>query len=122
VQEATDALSKLEQSPEPKTPKQLQAMKKREHTLKPLIHAVLSCGLLLHQDNHVKLALAICITELFRVKAPQPPFQDNHLRVPTYLFIIMHAYVTLIETRVCDSEGFFDFRMYLNSLLVCLRI
>jgi hypothetical protein len=122
VQEATDALSKLEQSPEPKTAKQLQAMKKREHALKPLIHAVLSCGLLHHEDKDVKLTLAICITELFRVKAPEPPFQDNHLRVPTYLFIIMHAYVTLIETRVYDSEGFFDFRMYLNSLLVCLRI
>jgi hypothetical protein len=114
VQEATDALSKLEQSPEPKTAKQLQAMKKREHALKPLIHAVLSCGLLRHQDNHVKLTLAICITELFRVKAPEPPFQDNHLKV-----LVNYAYVTLIETRVCDYEGLFSFHFfkYICSLI-----
>jgi sister-chromatid-cohesion protein PDS5 len=63
--------------------------------LKPLIHAVLSCGLLHHEDKDVKLTLAVWITELFRVKAPEPPFQDNHLRV------------TLIQTQVCDCQGFF---------------
>ncbi|WJX30406.1 hypothetical protein P8452_18948 [Trifolium repens] len=91
LQEATDALSKLEQSPEPKTAKQLQAMKKREHALKPLIHAVVSCGLLRHQDKDVKLTLAICITELFRVKAPEPPFEDKHLKDVFKLIIGLFA-------------------------------
>ncbi|MCI70723.1 sister chromatid cohesion PDS5-like protein, partial [Trifolium medium] len=37
MSEAADALSKLEQSGEPETAKEVQAIKKREDALKPLI-------------------------------------------------------------------------------------
>ncbi|XP_045822500.1 sister chromatid cohesion protein PDS5 homolog B-like isoform X1 [Trifolium pratense] len=91
LKEAADALSKLQQSGEPQTPKEVQAIKKQEDALKPLIDAVVCRGLLCHQDNDVKLLVAICVTELFRVKAPEPPFQDQHLRDVFKLIIGLFA-------------------------------
>lgn len=81
MQKAANALSNIEQSPQPQTAKEVQAMKKREDALKPLTDAVVCGGLLRHEDKDVKLLVAICVTELFRVKAPEPPFEDKHLRV-----------------------------------------
>jgi sister-chromatid-cohesion protein PDS5 len=81
VQKAANALSNLEQSPEPQTAKEVQAMKKREDALKPLTDVVVCGSLLHHDDKDVKLLVAICVTELFRVKAPKPPFEDMYLRV-----------------------------------------
>ena len=81
VQQAANALSQLEQSPQPRTAKEVQAAKKREASLKPLADA-LCRGLLQHADKDVRFLVAICVTELFRVKAPEPPFEDKYLRVP----------------------------------------
>ncbi|CAJ2674086.1 unnamed protein product [Trifolium pratense] len=80
LRKAANALSNLEQSPEPQTAKEVQAMKKREDALKPLTDAVVCRSLLHHDDKDVKLLVAICVTELFRVKAPKPPFEDMYLR------------------------------------------
>lgn len=80
AQQAANALSQLEQSPQPRTAKEVQAAKKRDADLKPLADA-LTRGLLQHADKDVRLLVAICVTELFRVKAPEPPFEDKHLRV-----------------------------------------
>ncbi|GAU33080.1 hypothetical protein TSUD_227390 [Trifolium subterraneum] len=66
-------------------------MKKREDALKPLIDAVVCHGLLHHEDKDVKLLVAICVTELFRVKAPEPPFEDKHLRDVFKLIIGLFA-------------------------------
>ncbi|KAK2453745.1 sister chromatid cohesion protein PDS5 protein A [Trifolium repens] len=80
LRKAANALSNLEQSPEPQTAKEVQAMKKREDALKPLTDVVVCGSLLHHDDKDVKLLVAICVTELFRVKAPKPPFEDMYLR------------------------------------------
>lgn len=74
-------MSELKQSPQPRTAKEVQAAKKQEDALKPLADALVRGGLLRHVDKEVKLLVAICVAELFRVKAPEPPFEDKHLRV-----------------------------------------
>jgi len=113
VQKAANALSELDQSPQPRTAKEVKAMKKRDDALKPLIDAVVCGGLLQHEDKDVKLLVAICVTELFRIKAPEPPFEDKHLRV-----LVNYAYVILIETRVCDCEGFFCSQFFFHLFSV----
>ena len=112
MQKAANVLSTLDQSPQPRTAKEVKAMKKREDALKPLIDAVVCGGLHQHGDKDVKLLVALCVTELFRIKAPEPPFEDKHLRV-----LVNYAYLTLIETRVCDCEGFFSFHFFLTFFL-----
>ncbi|KAK7321020.1 hypothetical protein VNO77_31092 [Canavalia gladiata] len=72
-------LSQLEQS-QPQTAKEVQATKKRETALKPLAKALVCRSLLQHTDKDVRFLVAVCATELFRVKAPEPPFEDKHLR------------------------------------------
>ncbi|XP_012567744.1 sister chromatid cohesion protein PDS5 homolog B isoform X3 [Cicer arietinum] len=91
LRKAANALSNIEQSPQPQTAKEVQAMKKREDALKPLTDAVVCGGLLRHEDKDVKLLVAICVTELFRVKAPEPPFEDKHLRDVFKLIIGLFA-------------------------------
>lgn len=91
MQKAANALSELDQSPQPRTAKEVKAMKKRDDALKPLIDAVVCGGLLQHEDKDVKLLVAICVTELFRIKAPEPPFEDKHLRDVFKLIIGLFA-------------------------------
>ncbi|XP_050886005.1 sister chromatid cohesion protein PDS5 homolog B isoform X2 [Lathyrus oleraceus] len=91
LRKAADALSKLEQSPQLEIIKGVQASKKRDDALKPLIDAVVYGGLLCHEDKDVKLLVAICVTELLRVMAPDPPFEDRHLRDVFKLIIGLFA-------------------------------
>ncbi|CAL5211822.1 unnamed protein product [Lathyrus oleraceus] len=80
LRKAADALSKLERSPQLEIIKGVQASKKRDDALKPLIDVVVCGGLLCHEDKDIKLLVAICVTELLRVMAPDPPFEDRKLR------------------------------------------
>ncbi|XP_020238238.1 sister chromatid cohesion protein PDS5 homolog A isoform X2 [Cajanus cajan] len=91
LRQATDALSELKQSPQPKTAKEVKASKKREAALKSLANAVVSGGLLQHADRDVRLRVAICVTDLFRLMAPEPPFEDKHLRDAFKLIISLFA-------------------------------
>ncbi|XP_058724136.1 sister chromatid cohesion protein PDS5 homolog B isoform X3 [Vicia villosa] len=91
LRKAADALSKLEQSPQPEVTKAVQASKKRDVALKPLIDALVYGGLLCHEDKDVRLVVAICVTELLRVMAPDPPFEDRHLRDVFKLIIGLFA-------------------------------
>ncbi|MCI93420.1 sister chromatid cohesion protein PDS5-like A-like, partial [Trifolium medium] len=52
-------------------------MKERDDALKPLIDVVVCRGLFCDEDKDVKLMIAICVIELFRVMAPKPPFEDK---------------------------------------------
>ncbi|XP_061341944.1 sister chromatid cohesion protein PDS5 homolog B [Gastrolobium bilobum] len=90
LRQAANALCQLEQSPQPRTAKEVQAAKKREAALEPLANAVVR-GLLQHADKEIRLQVAICVTELFRVKAPEPPFEDKHLRDVFKLIISLFA-------------------------------
>lgn len=97
LREAANALSTLDQSPQPRTAKEVKAMKKREDALKPLIDAVVCGGLLQHGDKDVKLLVALCVTELFRIKAPEPPFEDKHLR--DVFKLIIGLFADLADTK-----------------------
>lgn len=95
MQKAANALSQIEQSRQPRTAEELQAAKKQEDALKPLSNAVVCGGLLQHADKEVRLLVAMCVTELFRLTAPEPPFEDKHLRV-SIMCSIVEIFVVLL--------------------------
>jgi len=72
-------LSQIEQPLE--TFKKAEATKKLEAAIKPLRKSILKHYLIKHTDKEVKLLVAICVSEVFRVLAPEPPFEDKYLRV-----------------------------------------
>lgn len=101
VQQAANALSQLKQSPQPRTAKELQAVKKREEALKSLANAVAGSDMLQREDKDVRLVVAICVTELFRVMAPEWPFEDTHLRVSIMCIIVEICDVFISPFSVC---------------------
>ena len=80
LQQAANALSEIEQPSTSEAARKLEAIKNLEVSTKPLRKAIVH-GLLQHKDKEVRLLVAICISEIFRVMAPEPPFEDKYLRV-----------------------------------------
>jgi sister-chromatid-cohesion protein PDS5 len=80
LQQVANALSEIEQPSSREAAKKLEATKKLEVAIKPLSKAIVQ-SLLQHKDKEVRLLVAICISEIFRVMAPEPPFEDKYLRV-----------------------------------------
>lgn len=80
LQQAANALSAVEQPSFQEAAKKLETAKKLEVATKPL-RKVIVHGLLQHKDKEVRLLLAICVCEIFRIMAPEPPFEDKNLRV-----------------------------------------
>lgn len=101
LQKAVRALSHLEQFPQFETTNEVQADKKKEAaqkqeaSLKPLENAIV-CGLLQHADKDVRLLVAICVAEIFRVRAPEPPFEDKDLKVYIINKINENLYLSLL--------------------------
>lgn len=58
---------------------------KLKKALRPLREAIIKHSLAQHKDKDVKLLIAICVTEIFRLMAPEMPFEDECLKV-TILF------------------------------------
>ncbi|PQM37523.1 hypothetical protein Pyn_32889 [Prunus yedoensis var. nudiflora] len=85
LRQAASSLSQLEQASSP------EALKK----LKPLTEAIVH-GLLQHRDKDVRLLVAICVTEMFRVMAPEPPFVDKYLR--DVFKLILSTFTELADT------------------------
>ncbi|XP_062146872.1 sister chromatid cohesion protein PDS5 homolog B isoform X4 [Alnus glutinosa] len=79
LKQVANALSEIEQPSSREAAKKLEATKKLEVAIKPLRKAILQ-SLLQHKDKEVRLLVAICISEMFRVMAPEPPFEDKYLR------------------------------------------
>ena len=94
LQQAITALSQLEQFAQIETSNEEQAnnnqkketLRKQQNaqnrvaSLKTLEDAIAS-DLLQHADKDVRLLVAICIAEIFRVRAPEPPFEEKDLKV-----------------------------------------
>ena len=80
MQQAVSALSQLEQSSSSGANNKLEAAKKIEGAIKPLKKKIIN-GLLQHRDKDIRLLVAICVSEIFRILAPEPPFEDKYLRV-----------------------------------------
>ncbi|XP_021806603.1 sister chromatid cohesion protein PDS5 homolog A isoform X3 [Prunus avium] len=85
LRQAASSLSQLEQASSP------EVLKK----LKPLTEAIVH-GLLQHRDKDVRLLVAICVTEMFRVMAPEPPFVDKYLR--DVFKLILSTFTELADT------------------------
>ncbi|XP_057735278.1 sister chromatid cohesion protein PDS5 homolog B isoform X2 [Arachis stenosperma] len=114
LREAVNALCNLEQSPQPQNAKEAQAAQKRESALKPLVDA-LCRGLLRHPDKDVRLLVAICVTEIFRVKAPEPPFEDKYLR--EVFKLIVNSFADLADI----ASPYFSKRVKLLDTVAQLR-
>ncbi|KAJ6405305.1 hypothetical protein OIU84_013299 [Salix udensis] len=87
LRQAANALSQIEQPLE--TFQKTEAIKKLEAAINPLRKSILKHGLIKHTDKEVKLLVAICVSEVFRVLAPEPPFEDKYLRDIFILFLNM---------------------------------
>lgn len=83
LQRAISALSQLEQPSSQEVAKKSEAAKKIEAAIKLLKKRIVN-GLLQHRDKDVRLLVAICVSEIFRILAPEPPFEDKYLRVKLY--------------------------------------
>ncbi|KAK7373149.1 hypothetical protein VNO80_06547 [Phaseolus coccineus] len=112
---AANALSQIKQSPQPRTAKELQAAKKQEDALKPLSNAVVCSGLLQHADKEVRLVVATCVTELFRLMAPEPPFKDKHLRD------VFKLIINLFEDLADTASPFFSKRVKVLEIMAQLK-
>ncbi|XP_027940300.1 sister chromatid cohesion protein PDS5 homolog A isoform X2 [Vigna unguiculata] len=115
LRKAANALSQIKQSPQPRTAKELQAAKKQEDALKPLSNAVVCGGLLQHADKEVRLLVAMCVTELFRLMAPEPPFEDEHLRD------VFKLIINLFEDLADTASPFFSKRVKVLEIMAQLK-
>ncbi|KAG6608062.1 Sister chromatid cohesion protein PDS5-like A-B, partial [Cucurbita argyrosperma subsp. sororia] len=79
LRQVVDAFACLEQSYVPDATRESEPAKKLESSIKPLMKSIVN-GLLRNRDKDVRLLLAICVSEMFRVTAPEPPFEDKYLR------------------------------------------
>ncbi|XP_065880511.1 sister chromatid cohesion protein PDS5 homolog B [Euphorbia lathyris] len=92
LRQAATALSQIEQSSSlHEESKKAESMKRLEVAIRPLTKSIIKHGLLRHNDKDVKLLVAICVSEMFRVLAPEPPFEDKYLRDIFKLILSMFA-------------------------------
>ncbi|KAK9945794.1 hypothetical protein M0R45_011293 [Rubus argutus] len=87
LREAAVAFAELEQ---PSGTKKLEATRKLEAAINPLKETIVN-GLLRHKDKDVRLLVAICATEIMRLMAPEPPFEDRDLRDVFRLLVSVFA-------------------------------
>lgn len=86
LRQAGSALSELDQS------------SSLEPVIKPLINSLVKHGLIQNKDKDVRLLVAICINEIMRVLAPEPPFSDEIFRDIFKLFASMFAELGDVES------------------------
>ncbi|CAM8937206.1 unnamed protein product [Rhodiola kirilowii] len=58
-----------------------------EPAIKPISTYLFDHGLVQHKDRDIKLLVAICLTEIIRILAPEPPFTDHDFREVFQLII-----------------------------------
>lgn len=81
LQEIATTLSQIEQPIVTKTANKKKALLLLDAELKPLKESIIKHGLLKNRDNDVSLLVTVCISEIFRILAPKPPFEDKYLKV-----------------------------------------
>ncbi|KAG4958917.1 hypothetical protein JHK87_035550 [Glycine soja] len=118
---AANALALIKQSPQPRTAKEVQAAKKQEDALKPLANAVVCGGLLQHADKEVRLLVAMCVTDLFRIMAPVPPFEDKHLRMYFCSQDVFKLIISLFEDLADTASPFFSKRVKVLETMAQLK-
>ncbi|KAL0878226.1 hypothetical protein Bca101_027932 [Brassica carinata] len=87
LREAATTLSQIEQPLVTETVSKKQALKLLEAELRPLKKSIIKHDLLKNRDNDVSLLVTVCVSEIFRILAPEPPFEDKYLRDIFNLFL-----------------------------------
>ncbi|XP_031281264.1 sister chromatid cohesion protein PDS5 homolog A-like [Pistacia vera] len=80
LKQAVSVLSEIEQPVTLEASKKQKALKELEIATKPLRKSILKHGLIRKNDKEVRLFVVICVSEIFRILAPEPPFEDKYLR------------------------------------------
>ncbi|KAI4337812.1 hypothetical protein L6164_016184 [Bauhinia variegata] len=119
LKQAASAFSQIEQFSSETTDglqpaKQQQAARKRKIAIKPLGDTIVH-GLLQHSDKDVRLLVAICVTEIFRIMAPEPPFEDKYLR--DIFRLIISTFADLADTE----SPFFSKRVKILDTVAQIR-
>ncbi|XP_015571530.1 sister chromatid cohesion protein PDS5 homolog B isoform X2 [Ricinus communis] len=91
LRQAANALAQIEPPSPPEASRKKEAVNKLASGIKPLGKSFVKHGLLRNSDKDVKLLVAICISEIFRILAPEPPFEDKYLRDVFKLILSMFA-------------------------------
>ncbi|KAJ0024548.1 hypothetical protein Pint_08187 [Pistacia integerrima] len=84
LKQAVSVLSEIEQPVTLEASKKQKALKELEIATKPLRKSILKHGLIRKNDKEVRLFVVICVSEIFRILAPEPPFEDKYLRVKVF--------------------------------------
>ncbi|TYK31652.1 sister chromatid cohesion protein PDS5-like protein A isoform X1 [Cucumis melo var. makuwa] len=95
LRQVVDAFARLEQSHVSDARAKSEPAKKLDSCTKPLRNSIIN-GLLRNKDKDVRLLLAICVSEMFRVMAPEPPFEDEYLR--DIFILVLSSFSELADT------------------------
>ncbi|CAA7013408.1 unnamed protein product [Microthlaspi erraticum] len=87
LREVATTLSQIEQPRVTEMVNKKKALKLLEAELKPLTKSIIKHDLLKSRDNDVSFLVTVCVTEIFRILAPEPPFEDKYLRDIFNLFL-----------------------------------
>ncbi|KAK4748065.1 hypothetical protein SAY87_014651 [Trapa incisa] len=92
---AANELSQVEQT---SVAESAERSKEVETALKPLTESFIQHGLASHKDSDVRLLVTICAIEVFRIMAPEPPFEGSNLLAIFKLFISSFAELADMES------------------------
>ncbi|XP_022768195.1 sister chromatid cohesion protein PDS5 homolog A-like isoform X10 [Durio zibethinus] len=96
LRQVVSALSQIEQPLVVEVATKAQVLGKIETATKSLRKSIVKHGLSNHTDKDVRLLVAICVSEFFRILAPQPPFADKYLR--DLFKLILSMFMELADT------------------------
>ncbi|XP_022773246.1 sister chromatid cohesion protein PDS5 homolog A-like isoform X6 [Durio zibethinus] len=105
LRQVASALSQIEQPSVVEVATKAQVLGKLEAATKPLMKSIVKHSLSNHTDKDVRLLVAICVSENFRILAPQPPFADKYLR--DIFKLILSIFMELADT----TSAFFSRRV-----------
>jgi len=95
VQQASTLLAELDQSPPQST----------HNAMKGCSEALVSTSLLRHKDKEVGLLVAICISEIMRIVAPDAPYSDETLKVISGLLLFLPWFILACSVPLSFSYG-----------------
>ncbi|KAM7258634.1 hypothetical protein ACFE04_014375 [Oxalis oulophora] len=67
-------------------------LRSTQGALLPSMKALISPQLLRHSNIDVKMYVASCMNELMRITAPEPPYQDEIMKVGRHLTVSFNVY------------------------------
>lgn len=119
LQQASTLLAELDQSPPQST----------HNAMKGCSEALVSSALLKHKDKEVGLLVAICISEIMRIVAPDAPYSDDTLKVVSFLVtgtsslhvVVIARSVLVRYKRVAVQESSWKSLPLHSSLHLCRR-